>query len=67
VTNPSIKILLLEPIYPIDNPHRGSGDLILPFKPSVVIVIIVGDGRGVLRALPALRTFLTRCLATPIE
>jgi hypothetical protein len=26
--NTSIKILLLEPINPIDNPHRGSGDLL---------------------------------------
>ena len=26
VTNPSTKILLLEPTNPIDNPHRGSGD-----------------------------------------
>jgi hypothetical protein len=28
VMNTSIKILLLEPINPIDNPHRGSGDLL---------------------------------------
>ena len=28
VTNASTKILLLEPIIPIDNPHRGSGDLL---------------------------------------
>jgi hypothetical protein len=26
--NTSIKILLLEPFNPIDNPHRGSGDLL---------------------------------------
>jgi hypothetical protein len=26
VMNTSIKILLLEPFNPIDNPHRGSGD-----------------------------------------
>ena len=26
VTNASINILLLEPIIPIDNPHRGSGE-----------------------------------------
>ena len=28
VMNTSIKILLLVPFNPIDNPHRGSGDLL---------------------------------------